>query len=89
MKKQITSEHFDTTDNLLSTDKETQITSSYFIVREGRKLLSKLGYEGEGERMQFAGGLLRDYADTLKALIKAEMLQKMKESIDNIDTFYR
>jgi hypothetical protein len=91
MKKLIKSENFNTTEEQFFNrgDKEKLIRSEWFINREGRKLLSHLGYEDKDEKRQFAASLLHDFAATLKAIVKEELLEEMRNRIENIDTFYR
>jgi len=85
----IKSENFETTEDIFGTEQTPkQVSSNWFMTREGRRLLSKLGYEKD-ERGQFAGKLLHDYAATLKELVRQEMLEEMRKSIKNIETFYR
>jgi len=85
----IKSEHFETTEDVFGTEQEPKpVSSSWFMTREGRRLLSKLGYEKD-ERGQFAGALLHDYAATLKEIVRQELLEEMRKSIKHIETFYR
>jgi hypothetical protein len=87
--KKIESENFDTVDTGISLTREGKtISSDWFIVREGRKLMSKLGYESD-EKGQFAGELISDFARTLKEIVRQELLEEMRKSVNHIETFYR
>lgn len=90
MKKIIKSANFNTLEENFSQDeKQELVRADWFISREGRKLLSHLGYEDKDEKRQFAAALLHDFAATLKAIVKEELLEEMRERIENINTFYR
>lgn len=87
--KKIESDNFETIDTGVTGKEETPIRSGWFINREGRKLLSKLGYEPKEERTQFAAQLLHEYSSVLKEIVKQELLEEMRNRIESIDTFYR
>ncbi len=91
--KNVSSDFFNTNQQDLDGNfADENIRSRDFILDAGKKLMNILGYDLSAasldEKTKQAGKAIYDYATTLKALVKQEMLKEMQDRIKNIDTFY-